>query len=275
MKRILFIAALMMGIQLLRGQSTIVYFNGPAFQLPGIEGYANGIDFDGNNAFDFTFSASGMICTADIPISGCSQSFYVSAASTNALLWQNNQILMSAGNLIGSATSSNVVWGNPGQGGLLTSFISSPRYGTSEWTPPLGTLTNGYLGIRFHAANGLHYGWIHARLPNQNLGTNSFPFEFSPVILDWAYETRVDTAIVAGAKPIVALQASPEIIRPGYLRLNWQTEIGKTYQVQSKENLVAPFWTNLDFIIVATATNAMTDIPITSEAKFYRIVEAN
>jgi hypothetical protein len=275
MKRILFNVGLMVGIQLGHGQSTIAYFNGPAFQLPGIEGYANGIDFDGDNAFDFTFSASGVICLDDIPSSGCYQSFYISAAGTNALLWQNNQILMSAGNLIGSVTSSNVVWGNPGQGGLLTSFTFSPRYGTSGWTSPLGTLTNGYLGIRFYAADGLHYGWIHARLPNQNLGTSGFPLELSPVILDWAYETRVDTAIVAGAKPVVTLQASPEIIQPGYLRLNWQTEIGKAYQVQSKENLVAPFWTNLDFIIVATATNAMTDIPITGEAKFYRIVEAN
>ena len=182
---------------------------------------------------------------------------------------------MPAGNLIGSATSSNVVWGNPGQGGLLASFISSPRYGTSEWTPPLGTLTNGYLGVRFYAADGLHYGWIQAGLPIQNMGTIGFVLVSSPVILDWAYETRVDAAIVAGAKPIVALQASPEIIRPGYLRLNWQTEIGKTYQVQSKENLVVLFWTNLDFIIVATTTNAMTDIPISGEAKFYRIVEAN
>ena len=265
----------MMGIQLLRGQSTIAYFNGPAFQLPGIDGYNNGIDFDCDNTFDFTFSASGMLCTDDIPSSFCSQSFYISAAGTNALLWQSNQILMPAGNLIGSATSSNVVWGNPGQGGLLTSLISSPRYGTSEWTPPLGTLTNGYLGIRFYAADGLHYGWIHARLPNQNPGSDGFPLEYSPVILDWAYETRVGAAIVAGAKPVMALQASPEIIQPGYLRLNWQTEIGKSYQVQSKENLVVPFWTNLDFVIVATATNAMTDIPITGETKFYRIVEAN
>jgi hypothetical protein len=71
MKHISFIAILMMGIQLMRGQSTIAYFNGPAFQLPPFEGYANGIDFDGDNAFDFTFSASGIICTMDIPSSGC------------------------------------------------------------------------------------------------------------------------------------------------------------------------------------------------------------
>jgi len=271
-----FIAVLMLSIQLLRGQGTIAYFNGQAFQLPGMEGYANGVDFDGDGNLDFTFSASGMICTADIPISFCSQSYYISATGTNALLWQGNQIfVMPAGNLIGSIAPSNAVWGNPGQGGILTSFNSSPRDGTSSWTPPLQTLTNGYLGVRFYAADGRHYGWIHARLPDQSLGTNGFPAEFSPVIVDWAYETRVDTAIAAGAKTVTALQAAPQVIRAGYLRLNWQTETGKTYQIQSTENLLLPFWTNLDFIIVATATNAMTDIPMTSGAKFYRIVEAN
>jgi hypothetical protein len=275
MKYISIVVAMMMGVQLMHGQSTIAYFNGTAFSLPWYGGYANGVDFNGDNALDFTFSASGMICTFDIPSSACSQSYYVSAAGTNALLWQSGQIyVMPAGNLIGG-TSSNSVWGNPGQGGLLTSFNSSPRNGTSEWMPPLRTLTNGYLGIRLYAADGLHYGWIHARLPDQNLGTNGFPLEFSPVVLDWAYETRVDTAIVAGAKIVTAWQASPKVIRAGYLRLNWQTEIGKTYQVQSKENLTTLSWTNLDFIIVATATNALTDIPMTGTAKFYRIVEVN
>jgi hypothetical protein len=276
LKTIWFAATLIMSIPLLRGQSTIAYFNGPAFQLPGIEGYANGIDFDGDKTFDSTFSSSEMICTADIPVSFCSQSYYISVAGSNTLLWQGGQILvMPAGNVIGNITAPNTVWGNPGQGGILTSFDSSPRDGTSEWTPPLQTLTNGYLGIRFYAADGGHYGWIHARLPDRSLGTNGFPAEFSPVIVDWAFETRVDTAIVAGGKPVPALQNAPEIIRAGYLRLNWQTETGKTYQIQSKDNLLLPFWTNLDFVIVATATNAMTDIPMTSGAKFYRIVEAN
>ena len=276
MKKLFLLLVLLAALRATCAWSAVADFPGPAFQLPGMEGYASGVDFDGDGTFDCTFSAGGTICTADIPSSGCSQPYYASATGTNALLSQGGQIcVMPAGNVIGSVVSSNTVWGNPGQGGILTGYYISPRFGTSGWGPPLQTLTNGYLGIRFYAADGLHYGWIHARMPDQNLGTNGFPVEFSPVIVDWAYETRVDTAIAAGATTVTALQAAPQVIRAGYLRLNWQTETGKTYQIQSKENLLLPFWTNLDFIIVATATNAMTDIPMTSEATFYRIVEAN
>ena len=275
-KHIWLIASLMVSLPSLHGQAGIAYLNGPAFQLPGAEGFTSGVDFDGNGTLDVTFSAGAMLCTADIPVSGCSQPYYVSANGTNALLWQGGQILvMPAGNLIGNFVASNTVWGDPGQGGILTIFNSSPRFGSSGWTPPLQTLTNGYLGIRFYLADGGHYGWIHARLPDQSLGTNGFPNEFSPVVVDWAYETRVDTAILAGAKTVTAMQAAPQVVRAGYLRLNWLTETGKTYQIQSKENLLLPFWTNLDFIIVATTTNAMADIPMTSAAKFYQIIEAN
>jgi len=99
-------------------QSTIAYFNGPAFQpAGGIDGYDNGIDFDGDNTFDFTFSASGIICTTDIPISGCSQSFYISAGRHQCLVMAiQSNTNASTGILIGSATSSNVIWGDPGQG---------------------------------------------------------------------------------------------------------------------------------------------------------------
>ncbi len=275
-KHIWFISVLLLSLQPLQGQGSIVYCNGPAFQLPVIEDYANGVALAGNNAFDCSFSTSGIRCTTDMPISFCSQSYYAAATGTNALLWQDGQIcVMPAGNVIGCVVYSNTVWGDPGKGGILTSFNSSPRDGASSWTPPLQTLTNGYLGVRFCAADGAHYGWIHARLPDQSLGTNGFPSEFSPVIVDWAYETRVNSAIMAGARTVTVLQATPQVIRQGYVRLNWQTEIGKTYQIQSKEDLSLPAWRNLDFMIVATATNAMTDIPMTSGATFYRIVEAN
>ena len=277
LKHLGLIATLLLNMQLLHGQSTIAYSNGPAFQLPGMNGYAKGIDLNGDGTLDCTFSAGEMYCTDDIPISGCTQPYYVSATGTNALLWHGGQVcVMSAASVIGSGVSANTVWGNPGQGDLLTIYISSPRDGTSTWTAPLQTLTNGYLGLRFYAADGLHYGWIHARLPDLSIGTNGFPAEFfSPVIVDWAYETRVNTAIVAGATIVTALQAAPQVVRAGYLRLNWQAETGKTYQIQSTANLLPPSWTNLDISIVATGTNALTDIPIASGAEFYRIVETN
>jgi len=56
-----FIAVLMLSIQLLRGQGTIAYFNGQAFQLPGMEGYANGVDFDGDGKVDLFNSPADAI----------------------------------------------------------------------------------------------------------------------------------------------------------------------------------------------------------------------
>ena len=125
--------------------------------------------------------------------------------------------------------------------------------------------TDAYAGIRLDAGGNFYYGWIHI----QNLIFNAGQ------ISDWAYETQPNTPIKAGAIPVVVLQAPPEIAQPGYLRLRWQTEIGKGYQIQSKVSLAASLWTNLDFVIVATATNAVADIPITGATRFYRVVEAD
>ena len=51
--------------------------------------------------------------------------------------------------------------------------------------------TDAYVGIRLDVEGSLHYGWIHI----QNFGANWGQ------ISDWAYETRPDTQILAGAVP--------------------------------------------------------------------------
>src|ERR1019366_5395004 len=61
----------------------------------------------------------------------------------------------------------------------------SPRYGTSGSTGPLATLVEGYLGVRFSSADGMHYGWVHVR---------------QTVVINWAYETRPGVPIRAGAR---------------------------------------------------------------------------
>src|SRR5262249_50742514 len=64
------------------------------------------------------------------------------------------------------------------------------------WLGGLGFSGLGYLGVRFHAADGLHYGLVRVRLPavypNQTL------LEFSPAVMEWAYETRPNVPIQAG-----------------------------------------------------------------------------
>ncbi len=249
-------------------QSTIAYFNGPAFQFLGdYEPTPLDLNRDGTN--DFDFSGGLFICTADIPVSGCTASFDVIPSETNAALAQgNNATMLPAGTSVGNVTFSNAVWRTKST--MLTSIYWSQRYTNSGWSGPLNAVGNGYFGVRFQAADGLHYGWVRARMPIQT----SIYFEGSPVILEWAYETRPNTPILAGATPTV-VPSQVQLAPPDHLRLTWQSEIGRKYQVQFKEQLGAPLWTNLDFAIVATATTTSVDFPLSSPTRFYRVVLAD
>ena len=240
-------------------QSTIAYTDGPAFQIPS-EFVPATIDLDHDRSPDFSLISSIPICTMDVPTSGCSSSFYVTALGTNALLIQTNYAaVLSAGDWVGPDTSTNGVWWGGGNVTLLTWWWSQ-RYGTSGSTGPLATLVEGYLGVRFSSADGMHYGWVHVR---------------QTVVINWAYETRPGVPIRAGARPVPVPLASPEAVRPGYLRLKAATEIGKAYQVQVRGDLNAFPWTNLNFVIPATTTNMMVDLPMTAAAQFFRVVEAD
>lgn len=282
MKYISLIATFAIWIQAAHGQSTIAYFNGQPFPVPVMYG-SKGVDFDGDGKPEFVFWSYGSICTADVPTSGCSWPFYVGAAGTNSLLAGDYALVQSAGALIGNHAPVGATWRTTQPYGITLAASWWSLYGNiidgqtvySGWDGSLGKLTNAYLGVRFQAQDGLHYGWIRVRLPNSATGPEGFPIEFTPVVVEWAFETRPDCAIVAGAKPVTVPLAAPEVVRPGQLRLSWQSEIGKAYQVQVKASLTTPFWTNLDFVVIGTSTNASVEIPITGAAKFFRVVEAD
>lgn len=262
-------------------QSTIAYFNGPAFQFP-VESAGASIDFDKDGTGDFSF-ASGTLCLSSMnvyydPMSfgviSCFTDYSVTALGANSVLCGKyfQLVIMPAGTWIGSVTSSNAVWQNSESSATLATFSFYIGDSTSGWGGPLNPLGEGYFGVRFYTQDGLHYGWVHARMSNQ--GTNASIFEFTPVILDWAYETRPNMPIAAGAVPIAAV-AAPQIVRPGNLRLDWQSQVGKAYQVQFKEQLDVPGWINLDFTIIATAANTTVDVPIRSSTMFYRAVRTD
>jgi hypothetical protein len=98
-------------------------------------------------------------------------------------------------------------------------------------------------------------------------------FLFAPGgrIIEWAYESTPGVPIYAGLKPVPV--SATEIVRPGYLRLTWPAEIGRTYQVQTKQSLSVTGWTNLSFALPATATNIMVDLPMQADAQFFRVIE--
>lgn len=282
MKCVSLIATLALWIQAAHGQSTIAYFNGPSFPVPAMYG-SKGVDFDGDGTPEFVFWSHGSICTADVPTSACYWPFNVGSAVTNSLLAGDYALVQSAGALIGSHAPEGATWRTTQPYGItlvaswwsLHGRIINEQTVHSGWDGSLGALTNGYLGVRFSLQDSLHYGWIRVRLPSSETGIEGFPIEFAPVVVEWAFETRPNTSIVAGAKPTTVPLAAAEVVRPGQLRLNWQSAISKAYQVQAKTSLTTPVWTNLDFVVIGTTTNAAVDVPIVGTAKFFRVVEAD
>jgi len=126
-------------------------------------------------------------------MSGSWMPFHVQAAGTNEFLVSGYySSVQSFGAWIAGDPPSRAAWSTPGASALLTDQWWS-LYGRdtgaqivhSGWNGPLAVSGVGYLGVRFYQPDGLHYGWIRALLN-------------SPMVVDWAYETRPNTPIRAG-----------------------------------------------------------------------------
>jgi hypothetical protein len=80
--------------------------------------------------------------------------------------------------------------------------------------------------------------------------------------------------VVVGALSdvILAPLATPRIVRPENLRLDWQSQVGQAYQMQFRNQVDAPVWSNIDLTIIATSTNMTADVPIVGTARFYRVI---
>lgn len=171
------------------GQDTIVYFSGPSlpFQYGASEPGDASLDLDRDGMPDFSFQLGYFVCTADTPTSGCSGPFYVMPLGTNAILKRFSQAtILPFDALIDSPPPTNSTWSNPDQSATVATFYISERYRTSGLYGPLADAGVGYLGVRFYAADGLHYGWVRVRIA---------PFV---AVADWAYEGRPNTPIRAG-----------------------------------------------------------------------------
>jgi len=179
------------------GQSTINYFKGPSFPAAG-GGTLLDINVDG--VPDYIFYSGLAICTENPFFSACEFPYEV-GSGTNELLASDYALSQPFGTWIGAISPVGAAWiaAEPlAAEQPLTVYYSgydwNARKPESYWFGSLGVQGIGYLGVRFHAADGLHYGWIRVRLP-----ALTTEFEFSPVVMEWAYETSPDTPIRAGA----------------------------------------------------------------------------
>ncbi len=181
-------------------QSTIRYSGLLSAPVPWGDGW-RGLDLNGDGTDEFSLMGRYLI-TMDVPPSGAAYECGISMGTGNQVLrsavgW--DAWLSAAGQAIGPASSLDPVWANTPYWFGVTGYSEDLRAGTrTGWNGPLGTVGSGYLGVCFALADGDHYGWIQVRLPIEG---GPFPGEFTPVVAGWAYETRVNTPILAGAVP--------------------------------------------------------------------------
>jgi hypothetical protein len=169
------------------------------------------VDLNQDGAVDFHFDGSTW-CTLSIP-GHCSSSYTIQGFN-DPYDWDQgfngNGILtngtFAAALIQGTPISANVpgvVWldgfGSLSIEGLTfdTETLFNPR--------PEGPRF-GYLGARFSAADGTHYGWMRVLLepwwePPYQSGDYIFHLQRQPEVFDWAYESTPNTPIVAGAVP--------------------------------------------------------------------------
>ena len=188
------------------GRDTIAYSSGPSFPVPP-DYAARSIDLNEDGTPDFSFwSPSGPLCTFDIPSSFCTWPYYVGAAGTNQVLITGYEaLLQSFGAEIGSNAPPGAAWATPWFGAGLAAYWWSSDGETIDgqlvyggWSGSLGELGIAYLGVCFYADDGAHYGWVRVRLPSPDAVLGGNLFEFAPVVVDWACETRPDKPIRTG-----------------------------------------------------------------------------
>jgi hypothetical protein len=74
---------------------------------------------------------------------------------------------------------------------------------------------------------------------------------------------------------VIVPVAAPAIVRPGHLRLKWSSRIGTAYQIETRPRLDTNAWASAGFIITATGTTTVVDVPTSGEMAFFRVVEAD
>lgn len=262
MKRTVLCALFALAAQWASAQSTIIYTRGPdpdsSTLLPLMPPVS--LDMNDDGSADLAFSMQPSICTMDIPVSMCSQSSFVSVPETSAILIADHFAANIAhGEWIGDSAPSNTTW-SLARDVKLAIYWFSPKDGTSGVRGPIAEQGDGYVGVRFVADDGVHYGWVYLKQSS---------------IIEWAYESRPSQPIRAGYKPVVTPVARVSTDRSGFLRLVAETEEGKTYQIQVKESLSDFAWSNLNFALPASSTNTAVDIPMNERHAFFRVVEAD
>jgi hypothetical protein len=185
--RLIAVAALLVSgsCALAQGSLTIVYVDPP--DIGAFFGPPRLIDVNGDGLVDFVFESN-------------QRSFRVLPEGQNAVIARQNPLPdrssyatpLLPGIEIGSLPPTGLNW-------VPTEFVGGgyigPTFTACTTEGCLGDFTglDAFLGVRFQASDGLLYGWMRVSVPFAGVNGGW--------IHEWAYETRPDTPILAGAVP--------------------------------------------------------------------------
>lgn len=163
------------------GQGTIAHVTAPE-DFGTFQGGNLPVDLDGDGSNDFNFVST----RGDFSVDGPSLNA-VLALPAGGLDLGGWAVPVREGATVRAELPDGLVWYET----IHTQYGSLPALLTSCMDVGcIGFFTgeNAYLGVRFQAADGTHYGWMRLELPY--VGING------GYVREWAYETRPDTPIL-------------------------------------------------------------------------------
>jgi hypothetical protein len=170
--------------------NSVVYRQGPILlnQTSPAE-----LDMNQDGVADFRFTA-GMLAGLPSPGIPSTSTPYLETFAFNRndyLLNAEGRIVLKEGGFkFGPKPKDGENWGHRDSEAQAIAYASG-----NTWPGFTGKPPEAFLGIRFLLNGNVHYGWIRFVVPQTN------PPSALPVIADWAYESRPNTAIRAGEKP--------------------------------------------------------------------------
>jgi hypothetical protein len=186
---------LVLAFQTFVARGTIVYTGGQSFYVPNYSFFPIDVDLNQDGTADVAFSGNSIIGIGGPlgPGPGVYSEYYFANALNGAAIYQvgtnfDLQILEN-----GDVIDASLNWA------AGFDYIAGWSHGVSTNSGGTGELSikrQGYFGLQIPAADGEHYGWMEVRL------VNSEDIEFTPLIVDWAYESIPNKPIVAGARPV-------------------------------------------------------------------------
>ena len=248
-----------------------------------------GVDFDGDGAPDLTFT-SYALTTHSLESSGVLYMKVVCAGNSEVLLDAGHVLPLDRATLLSSAPDAGA-WGRSVSGNTVWAFpfTSTPPSSTNivvvgegpdgeepQQLMPWGVGMPGYGGfmaVRFQRAEAWHYAWVHFGV--RETAPASLPALDLPTVLGFAYESVPGIPVEVGSKPQVVLITGLEHVAPDYLRIRWSALVGQNYHIETKRRLDWHAWSPMSFRITGVAETMMIDLPITEEAQFFRVIEAD